>query len=241
MAAVSIADQLRVLLELQKLDSRIYRLRRELEAKPAEAARLKEDHDRAVQGLQAAEGRYKALEVKRNQMEIELGQKEEQIKKLQIQLFQVKTNKEYSALQREIEGFKADRSVLEEEVLKLMEEADRVKTQVAAERAVLNARETELAAQLQRIEGDSQRIRSAVEELRSSRAGLAPRVEPAVLSQYERILDRKEGIALVPVRGNACGGCNMILPPQVINEVQIGARLVPCGSCARILAIAPSE
>ena len=62
-------------------------------------------------------------------------------------------------------------------------------------------------------------------------------MDPPALSQYERILERKEGSALVPVRGNACSGCNMVLPPQAINEVQMNTRLIPCESCARILYI----
>ncbi len=241
MATTSVADQLKTLVELQKLDAEIHRLRRELNSKPAEAARLKEAHERAVQGLQAAEARHKSLEVKRNQMETDLGQKEEQIKKLQVQLFQLKTNKEYAAMQREIEGFKADKSVLEEEVLKLMEEADRAKGQVAADRQVVKTQEEALAAQLQRIEEESQKIRASVEELRAARSALTPKVEPVVLAQYERILERKDGLALVPVRGYACGGCNMVLPPQVINEIQMGTRLVLCESCARILTVEPAE
>ncbi len=235
MATVSIADQLKLLVDLQKIDGEIFHLRRQLEAKPTEAARLKEEHQRFTQGLQQAEQRYKALEVRRNQRETDLGQKEEQVKKLQIQLFQLKTNKEYSAMQKEIEGSKADKSVLEEEVLKLMEEIDRAKAQVAAEREQLKAREGELKSQLDRIEQESQRLRASVEELKARRGAAAPKVDPSSLAQYERILERKEEQALVPVVGDSCGGCHMILPPQTVNEVLANTRLVPCEACGRIL------
>lgn len=238
MAAVSIADQLKVLVDLQRIDGEIFHLRRQLEAKPAEAARLKEEHQRFTQGLQQTEARYRALEVKRNQRETDLGQKEEQIKRLQVQLFQVKTNKEYSAMQREIEGFRADKSVLEEEVLRIMEEIDGAKALVVAEREQLKTRETELKSRLDGIEQESQGIQASIEELKGKRGAVIPKVDPGILSQYERILERKEGLALVPViGGSSCGGCHMILPPQTVNEVQMNTRLVPCESCARILYV----
>ena len=50
-------------------------------------------------------------------------------------------------------------------------------------------------------------------------------------------LKGKEGLAMVPVRQNACGGCHLNLPPQVINEIQMKTELVFCESCARILYI----
>ncbi len=239
MTTVSIADQLKTLIELQKLDGEIYRLRRDLSAQPAQAAQLKNEHAQRTLGLQQAEARAKSLELKRNQLETELGSKEQQIKKLQVQLYQVKTNKEYSALQLEIEGSKADKSVFEEEILKLMEEVDRAKGQTASEKEHLKVQEGELKIRLDRIEQESQKIQGAVGQLQASRAVLVPKVDPKLLSRYERILERKEGSALVPVRGNSCSGCNMILPPQAINEVMMNTRLIPCESCARILYIEP--
>ena len=235
MTTVSIVDQLKVLIELQGIDAQLYLLRRQVDANPVETARLKAQCQGAAQGIRVAEEQHKTLEVKRNQMEMDLGQKETQIKKLQGQLFQVKTNKEYSALQKEIEGLKADQSVLEEEILKFMEEIDRVKARLKADQEGQRDREADLSRALARIEEETQSMTRSIEELQSARQVLVPRVDPKVLTRYERILERKEGTALVPVKGEACGGCHMVLPPQVINEIQMATRLILCESCARIL------
>jgi predicted nucleic acid-binding Zn-ribbon protein len=241
MATVSIADQLRFLVELQGLDAQIWRLQRELQAKPQEIADRKHQVQKILQQVQGLEGQVKTLEVKRNQMEMDLGDKENQIKKLQTQLFQVKTNKEYSAMTKEIEGFKADKSVLEEEILNFMEEIDRVKGHLGQERETLKAKESESTAEVARLEQESRQIQSSIQELQGQRSALIPKVDPPVLSRYERILQRKEGLALVPVRGDACGGCHMTLPPQMINEIQMGTRLIGCESCTRILYIEASS
>ena len=62
-----------------------------------------------------------------------------------------------------------------------------------------------------------------------------PNVEARLLKQYERILKGLEGLALVPVVHNSCGGCHMELPPQVVNETQLHDKWIVCESCARIL------
>ena len=241
MAATSIADQLKVLIELQKLDGQIYRLRRELSEKPAESARLKEEHAARSKGVKDAEAASKTMELKKTSKEGDLAQKEQQIKKLQAQLFAVKTNKEYSAMQTEIGGLKADQSVLEEEILKLMEEVDRSKAQVAAEKEKLKGEEAALNGKLAALDQETKQFKSEIEKLHSLRSELAPKVDAPALALYERILERKEGSALVPVRGTACSGCNMVLPPQAYNEVMMNTRLIPCESCARILYIEPAS
>ena len=241
MSTVSIADQIKALVDLQRLDGEIYQLRRRVEAKPAETAALKAEHQKSVQGLQAAEAQHKGLDLKRNQMELDLGEKENQIRKLQGQLFQLKTNKEYTAIQKEIEGLKADKSVLEEEVLKVMDQVEQVKGQLHSERETLKGKEAVLNAAVARIEEEARAIQNSIHELESQRQGLAAKVDRQILGRYDRILKHHEGLALVPVRKQSCGGCNMVLPHQTINEIQMAERLITCESCARILYIDPAS
>jgi len=231
----SIVDQLKQLVDLQKLDTQILDLRRRLEEHPVRMAQWKAAYEQHAQAFQAQEARYKAMEVKRNQMEIDLAEREEQIRKLQVQLFQLKSNKEYAALQKEIEEKKADKSVLEEGILTLMEETDRMKVDLARAKEELQRLHAELQANLHVLEEEAKRLEEALQGLKATRSDLSAKVDPEVLSQYERILERKGGLALVPIEGNACGGCHMNLPPQLIVEVQMGKRLVTCESCSRIL------
>ncbi len=241
MSTVSIADQIKILVDLQRLDGEIYQLRRRVEAKPAESAALKAEHQQAAQALQAIEAQHKALDLKRNQMEMDLGEKENQIRKLQGQLFQLKTNKEYTTMQREIEGLKADKSVLEEEVLKAMDQVEQMKGQLHLEREALKSKEAVLNAAVVRIEEETRTLQGSIQQLQSQREALVPRVDRQVLKRYDRILEHHEGLALVPVRKQACGGCNMVLPHQKINEIQMVEQLITCESCARILYIDPAS
>jgi len=58
---------------------------------------------------------------------------------------------------------------------------------------------------------------------------------------YERVLASREGLALVPLVNDSCGGCHMVQPPQVVNEVSLKATLVTCENCNRILYVDESR
>ena len=91
------------------------------------------------------------------------------------------------------------------------------------------------ATERQRIEGELGRIGERVAQLERDRQTILPDVHGPTLVTYERILQIREGLALVPIVNDACGGCDRRLPPQVVNEVYLKATLVTCESCSRIL------
>jgi len=71
--------------------------------------------------------------------------------------------------------------------------------------------------------------------LEQERQGVVPAVPPPTLTLYERVLTLREGLAMAPLVNESCGGCHRRLPPQVVNEVYLKAKLVTCEHCNRIL------
>lgn len=231
----TINEQIKILAELQKIDVQIYGLKKELEAHPAIQKKADEDFERKKSSLKAAEAKLKDAQVRQKEKENDLLSKEEKIKKLQSQLYQLKTNKEYSAMELEIKGLKADNSLLEEEILKMFDAVEGAKAEVAAEKAKLSSEETKHKEASDVLKKEEERIRAAVAEFDEKRKSYLPNIEPKLLSQYEKLLKSREGLALAPVKNNSCGGCHLGLPPQVINEIQMHDKLIVCESCARIL------
>ena len=86
-----------------------------------------------------------------------------------------------------------------------------------------------------RIQGELAEIGDQIGKLERQREALVPDVQPAALKVYERVLKMRQGVALVPLLNDACGGCHRRLPPQVINQVLLNADLVTCEACNRIL------
>lgn len=237
--APEIHEQIKILVELQKIDAGIYRSKKELKSQPALKQKIETDFDRKKASLKAAEEELKTAQLKQKEKEGDLQSKEEKIKKLQAQLYQLKSNKEYTAMEMEIRGLKADNSVLEEEILKLLDVVDLVRAKVVKEKERLTGEERLMKEELAKLNQEALRINAEITALEENRKVFSPNIDKKLISQYERILKGREGLALVPVRNNSCGGCHMELPPQRVNEIQIADKLIVCESCARILYWSP--
>src|SRR3989338_5964006 len=229
------ADQLDTLKRLQAIDGELFHLRKEEKEKPKELERAAAQVAAQEAAVKAAESKLTALQLTQKEKEGELQTREAQVKKLQGQLFQVKTNKEYSAMQHEIEALKADNSLLEEAILKTFDAVDQAAKARKAEQAKLAGQQEQLRRERERIERELSTIRAQIVKLELDRKTLTPDAPKASLAIYERILGIREGLAMVPLVNDSCGGCHRRLPPQVINQVYLKANLVTCESCSRIL------
>ena len=224
-----------LLRQLQELDQRIWELKRRLVDLPQQMSGAQRARDAQAQRVADAEAAVRAIQLQQKSKEMELGSKEETIKKTQAQLFQVKTNKEYTALQHEIEGFKADKSVMEDEILKLLDQVEQAQQEVGRQREALRQEEEVLRATKAQVDDQMQQAQKELDGLQAQRQQLSPQVPPKILSTYERVLENRQGVALVPVEHDACGGCHMTLPPQMIHELRMMEQLIACDSCARLL------
>lgn len=231
------ADLLESLRQLQTIDSQLWRLRAEQRRKPLELEAAKQELAQQQSKAQAFDANVKEVQMAQKQKEMDLAAKEGAIKKLQMQLSQVKTNKEYSAMQHEIDQHRADISLLEEQILTCMDgieqaarEAKAQAAQVAQRQAVLKQEEARVAAEVAELE-------RRIGALEAQRQTMTPQVDRQALSVYERVLANREGLAMVPLVDESCGGCHMMQPPQVINEVYLKAKLVTCENCNRILYV----
>lgn len=232
-----IKEQIGILIKLQALDIEIFKLKREKEVKPREIEPIQLHINSLNSQLKESEEKLKALQVRQKEKEIDLQTKEADVKKLTLQLYSVKTNKEYAAMQKQIEGFKADNSLLEEEIIKIMDELDKVAADISNRKKELLLEENRFKELSDKVRQEVERLDLNLAQLYSERQRLIPSVEKPILSQYERILHNKDGLALVPVEHGTCQGCYMGLPPQVINEIKMAERLLCCESCTRILYI----
>lgn len=234
---INLEEQLKLLIELQGLDTQILRIERDLESIPQELKEMDDAFEEKKGSLKKSEDAFKALQMKRKDKEMDLASKEGSIKKFQSQLYQIKTNKEYSALEGEIARVKADNSLIEEEILKIFDQMDIENQKISKEREFLKAEEGKLAQQKKKFDEEVSRINTEAQGLNAQRAILAGKTDKAMLAKYDRIMKSKDGLAVVPVAGDSCQGCFRILPPQVIHEIRTKKELVCCGSCARILYI----
>ncbi|MDD5226685.1 MAG: C4-type zinc ribbon domain-containing protein [Candidatus Omnitrophica bacterium] len=232
-----ITQNLDVLKKAQQLDSEIHHAHVRLGEIPSERAQLKSELELEKTRLNELEKSLKDIQVKLKDKELELSQKELQIKKFDGQLSQVKTNKEYGALQQEIASLKADNSLLEEGIIHVLDEVDAAKEEARKEKEKLASvtksfqdRDNEMVAQ-------EKALQDRLAGLKKEREESVAQLPPELGELYNRIALKKQGLALAVVAGEVCAACQMKLRPQLLNEIRLGEQIIVCENCSRILYI----
>jgi predicted nucleic acid-binding Zn-ribbon protein len=168
---------------------------------------------------------------------MDLAAKEEGIKKAQTHLYQLKTNKEYSSKLSEIVSLKADSSLFEEDILRVMDEIEAADKKLKEEKDKLAADEKKFKDDTDKLDARAKDIDAQVRQLEDKKATLVRDVNKRILDYYEKLLKSRNGIAMAAVSNENCGACHMKVNAQQINEVKMYVDLVFCESCARILYI----
>lgn len=233
--STSIKDQIKKLVEIQAMDVEIYRLKTDLQDKPAEIENLKNAFEVKKSKLKTLEDQLKACLVKQKEYEVDLKSKEDAIVKADGQLSQLKTNKEYSAKLLEIESIKADKSQIEEKILLGFDQIEEARKAIESEKAMVASYEKEFQAKKKEIDDILAVANDQLKVKESQKGRLTPDIRPDILSRYERIVQHKEGLGIVPVKNHTCQGCFMHLTEQAINQIKLSDQLVTCDMCARIL------
>jgi predicted nucleic acid-binding Zn-ribbon protein len=222
------------LLELQGLDIQIAKLEAEARAIPAAIQALDAKLTTSRASLEAAKGKAEQLQKERRTKERELEEIGQNIKKKQARLFEIKTNEEYSAVLKEIETLKEKSSLLEEQIIVLLDQIDVVAKDLGGAEKEFQAAQG--VSQKERAEKEAQLtgLQRDLAQLRESRKGQAGRIEQSLLQQYTRLL-KGRGVAVVAVKDGSCSGCGISLTPQTFAEVRRNDRMFTCASCNRIL------
>ena len=237
MPTTDLKSQIISLVKLQALDTDIYSLRNEKESKPQQVKELEDAFEEKKKSLAEIEKRSMDLQKQRKENELDLASKEENAKKLQTQLYPLKTNKEYQTMLQQINEAKADASVIEDKILEVLEQADKIKIEIEEEKQRLKEEERKFLDEKKKIEERIKIIDERLSQLEVNRKQVMPEIGPKILAQYERILNSRDSLAIVKVQNDSCQGCNMFVPPQVINLIKMYERIITCEICNRILYI----
>ncbi|MFA5115462.1 MAG: C4-type zinc ribbon domain-containing protein [Candidatus Omnitrophota bacterium] len=237
MPETDLKTQIGSLIKLQEIDSQIYALNDEKDALPKTVESLRLSFEAKKEHFAELEKSLLDLQKQKKDKELELASKEDGAKKLQTQLYQLKTNKEYQAMLQQIQDAKADASVIEDRILEVFDQMDKIKVDAEEEKKRLGQEEQVFNQQQKKIEDRVKEIGARLSQLDAQRKQLAPLIESKILAQYERILANRDGLAIVTVKNDSCQGCNMYVPPQVINLIKMYERIITCEICNRILYI----
>jgi hypothetical protein len=236
-----VKEQLQRLEELQAIDLRIREIAKSRDAIPAKIADLLQESRQREQELAGIEQRIAEVEKEKRMLEANVQEYHAKLQKVQAVQAEIKNQKEYEALLREIDAFRRHKNHFEDEVLRSMELLEELgRTRDAARQAAEQSRkavEGEVAA----LEEQMGVLDRQIAEEEEHRRALAREIPPPLLKRYDTIRARRLGLAVVRVVGGVCAGCNMNLPPQLYNVVMRVTSIEACPSCNRILFYRPPE
>ena len=228
--------QLKTLIDLQSVDTRIAALEAEAARLPREIAAIHATLQGMKQEVDAGKTRLDVAKKDQRAREKDLEVVQAKRSKTEGRLYEVKTNKEYSAVLAEIEDIKQEKGRVEEEILVLMDSQERLAADIKDTESRFKIRE---AQGKQEEAGFQEKLRVVETELalvRTERAELTRQLPPAVLADYDKLLKARGGLALAQViKPNLCGGCRMTVTPQRLQELRAQSALLPCESCGRYL------
>jgi predicted nucleic acid-binding Zn-ribbon protein len=232
----SVEEKLTSLVRLQKVESKldeIHILKGEL---PMEVADLEDE----IQGLHARQLR---IEEEINGITEFIEQKKEAIKeataliaKYEKQSENVKNNREFEAINKEMEMQQLEVKLCEKHIKDANEEIadkavslDKAKKALAVKEGVLSTKKGELEKIIAATEKEERHFNEMATEAKSH-------VDQRLLTSYEKIRKNyRNGLAVVPVERDACGGCFYYIPPQKQSEIKQRKKVMVCENCGRIL------
>jgi uncharacterized protein len=229
-------SQLATLIELQGFDAKIAGLESEAARLPRQIEAIQTALADARKVVEMVKSKVDATkkDLRTREKDLEVANVKRQ--KLEGKLYEVKTNKEYSAVLLEIEEAKQEKAKTEEDILTLMEMQERLGVEIEEAEQRFKTREE----QARQDEAVVRRKLGAVEQelsgQRAERQTRAKALPAGLLASYDRISKARGGVAVAAVSSAAvCGGCRVGIRPQAIQELRTATALMVCESCGRYL------
>ena len=232
----SVQEKLTSLVTLQKIDSKLDELKVLKGELPMEVADLEDE----IQGLHARQTR---IEEEINGMTEFIEQKKEAIKesgalvkKYEKQSGNVKNNREFEAINKEMEMQQLEVKLAEKHIKDATDEIsekavllEKAKKTIGAKEGILNTKKEELEKIIASTEKEEKHFNKMAAEAKES-------VDPRLLTSYTKIRHSyRNGLAVVQVERDACGGCFYAIPPQKQSEIRQHKKIMVCENCGRVL------
>jgi len=234
-------NNLKSLYQLQEIDLRIDGLGGEKEHLLAEAQALESRLAEACEKIAARREEAAALEAEKAGLEASLAAETENIARSESNLKEIKTQKEYQAVSKEISGAKKLIADLEDQILQKINAMEELSGDILKNESDLSELEGNVAVQQGEVQGRVVSLESGIAADAAAREKAIKGLPASALKRYAKLRSQRKGIAVVEAKEGNCMGCNMQLPPQLYNTLFRADDVITCPHCQRILVMRLEE
>ncbi len=219
------------LIELQKIDSRLDTLRARRGDFPERLKKQRIHAESLEADIKKENARYQEIEKEIKRLNAEIEDVKVKLAKYREQLYLVTTNKEYDALQYEMDVIKEIINKNENSILELEEE--KIELEESIKRNTISFENTMKDIEKSQVQLDKALAETTDEEekLIPQREACVSKIDPQYLNTYNRFRKRRNGHGIIQVKRSACGSCYYHLPPQTMIEIRNMDKFMTCPNC----------
>jgi uncharacterized protein len=228
-------EKLLLLIKLQDCDSQLVKLSSKKKILPENIEKLDKEFGLFKEGIEKNKIKYDDIKSRHSENESKIKKVNDGIVKTKERMLEVKNNKEYQAMLKEIEIAESSRGEIETQIIALLDELDKLSVLVKKDEEILKQSRNKYEQEKKAIEDDLNAVDTDVANWEQKRIDLQKGVPDELLVRYERIKKRNKGVGVTSVWKSVCNGCHMNIPPQLYNELQKSDDLLSCPNCNRIM------
>lgn len=236
------AEQIRLLKELQIIDTQIREIEQAKSDLPRRRDELRAARTRDRADVDGTKGQVKRNEEERARLEKEIAWDKEALTAFEERTKSLTSSDAIAAQAKELDTRRKSIREKEDMILKLLEEREVIAKKAAQLEVEFAGIEQKYVDQEKEIEQINAETDAKTADLRAKREEMAKGIERSLVVRYDQVFKRREGRAVVAVKSEVCQGCDMGVPPQIVNFTRSGEQGVQtCPHCARILYWEPSD
>lgn len=228
-------EQIMLLIALQECDSQLVKIAGRKKNLPEKINKLDEEFRIFKEKIEVNKRKYDDVKARHTESENKIKKLNEGMVKTKERLLEVKNNKEYQAMLKEIESAEKTRGDIETEIISILDELEKLAVGVKKDGAILDGQSKKYEEEKKLIEADLGSIDTDSVVWEEKQTDLRKKITAELLARYEKIRNRSNGIGVISVWKTTCNGCHMNIPPQLYNELQKSSELLFCPNCHRIM------
>jgi predicted nucleic acid-binding Zn-ribbon protein len=230
------------LVELQKTDTNLRRLKRSLETSAERRAAIEQEFEEHAFSVREVQNRRDSLDVKRVDLERQIAENKTHLTRADRNLKHSQNQKEYETAMRETDALQKQIAAFETQVVESLTESEGVEKELEERAEEINTLDAKRDAALGEFDAEMKKYKTEFDAATKHRKTAFETLPARLASIYDRMAQRsRDGIAVAEVIGGACSACYMSLRPQVQLNVKKGDEIITCENCTRILYLPARE
>jgi predicted nucleic acid-binding Zn-ribbon protein len=234
--------ELEKLIDLQKTDTNIRRLKKAIETADERRAEIEQEFEQHASSIRDIQATRDKANTERAELENQIAENKTYLERADRNLKHSQNQKEYETAMRETDALQKQITALETQVLEKVTAVEEVEKILEERAEEINGLETKRTAALGTFDKEIAKAKKEFESETAKRQKVFVTLPKNLATVYDRFAQRsKDGIAVAEVVKGSCSACHIALRPHMVMEVKRGNQIITCENCARILYMLPKD